>query len=459
MAAKMYDLIVIGGGSGGVRASRIAASHGANVALVEGRHLGGTCVNVGCVPKKLYAYSAGFRQDALDAAGYGWSGGLVDHDLSHDWQKLAEHKDKEINRLQGIYKSLLKDLDLYEGYGRFVNDREVEVNGRRLHGDKILIATGRRSQIPDIPGADLFVDSDRMFELKKRPQHIVIYGGGYIAVEFAGILRGHGSDVTLVYRGPNILKNFDTDMREHLVEEMTKKGVRLCLNQTIDALKKAGPETIEVSLSGGEVLEADIALAATGRVANFEGLDLAKSGVEPQANGLLSVNEDYATNVPHIYALGDIISDYQLTPLAIAEAHYLADKLFAPPGHVAKPRPHYDVIPTAIFSDPPIGTAGLSEAQAIEQYGEDSILCYRSKFRPLKYTLAVGEGGRDEKVLMKLVVHKDNERVLGIHMCGHDAPEIVQGFALAVDMGATKADFDRLIGIHPTSGEEYLTMR
>lgn len=448
-----YDFIVLGAGSGGVRASRIAASHGAKVALIEKQHLGGTCVNVGCVPKKIYAYSSEIPHEMEDAVnGYGWS---LDKMPQHDWATLKRNKDAEINRLQGIYGTLLKDVTVYEGHGSFIDDHCLEVNGQKITGDRILIATGGTPQIPNIPGKEHFMNSDDMFYIEDRPENFIVYGGGYIGVEFAGIMAGHGSNVTLIYRGDMFLRGFDDDIRAHLAKEMLKNHINLKFNLEITKIEKISNQQYKVHLSSGDVIETNAILAATGRVSNIDSINLSSTGVEVDDKKMIPINDDYQTNIPHIYAVGDITTQWQLTPVAIAQAHHLVDSLFAPKDHKCAPKPHLENVPTAVFSNPPIGTVGMTESQAIKEYGIENIECFTSSFRALRYTLPK----RDAKSFLKLVVRKTDDVVLGVHMTGYQAAEIVQGFALAVDLQATKAHFDRMIGVHPTSGEEYFTMR
>lgn len=446
-----YDLIVIGAGSGGVRAARISAGHCARVALVEKQHLGGTCVNVGCVPKKLLAYASRYSHEFEDCHSYGWS---VDNPV-HNWPGLIKNKDQEIERLRGIYKSLLKEVDLYTGHGKFVDTHSVEVNDQKITADKILIATGGHPFIPDIDGRDHFVTSDDMFYLEKCPEHLTVYGGGYIATEFACIMRGLGAKVTLVYRGNMFMRNFDNDIRLHLADEMQKQGIDLSFGCEIEKITQRQDGRYCVKTTHCDELETDLVLAATGRLSNDDNLNLKACGLSLAEDGLLKVNDEYQTDVSNIYAVGDVTNKIQLTPLAIAEAHTLADRLFAPDETHKRQPPNYDYIPTAVFTIPEIGTVGMTQDEAVEKYGKENILLYRQNFRAMKFTLP----DRDEKTLMKMVVLKDTGRILGMHMCGHDAAETIQGFAPALAAGVRKEDFDRMVGIHPTSGEEFFTMR
>lgn len=446
-----YDLLVIGAGSGGVRASRIAVGHGAKVAVIEKKHLGGTCVNVGCVPKKILAYASRYSHEFEDSPAYGWD---VDKAV-HKWARLIDNKDREIERLRGIYKNLLKEVDLYTGHGEFVDSHTVQVNGRNITADKILIATGGIPYIPEIKGHEHFVTSDDMFYLEDFPEHITIYGGGYIATEFACIMRGLGAQVNLIYRGNLFMRHFDDDIRLHLAEEMQKQGIELSFGCEIEKITETGAGQFSVDTTHEKGLKTNLALAATGRLSNDDNLNLKACGLQLAKDGLLKVNDQYQTDVPNIYAVGDVTNKIQLTPLAIAEAHTLVDRLFAPEGTQKRQPPNYDFIPTAVFTLPEIGTVGITEEDAIQKYGKDNILLYRQNFRAMKFTLP----DRDERTLMKMVVKKDTGQILGLHMCGHDAAEIVQGFAPALAMGARKEDFDRIIGVHPTSGEEFFTMR
>lgn len=442
-----FDYFVIGGGSGGVRSARIAAQHGARVGIAEERYWGGTCVNVGCVPKKLLAMAAHFSADFEDAAGFGWTV----PEASHDWATLIARKDAEIGRLNGIYRNLLTGAGatMFDARAVLVDAHTIDVGGRRVTADRILVATGGWPALPDRPGVrEHAFTSNEAFHLERMPKRVVIVGGGYIAVEFAGIFRGLGAEVTLVVRGDLPLRGFDQDLRAHLATEMGKAGVALRLGTEVEGIAKIS-DGLAVTLSNGEVIAADGVMYATGRKPNTTGLGLDTVGVTLDADGAIVVDEHYRTSVPNIYALGDVTDRLNLTPVAIAEGHALADTLFG-----GRPRvPSYENVPTAVFSNPPIGTVGLTEAAARERYGEVDI--YRSVFRPMRHTLS----GRDERTLMKLVVDPATDRVLGCHMVGADGPEIVQGLAIALVCGATKAQFDATIGIHPTAAEEFVTMR
>jgi glutathione reductase (NADPH) len=442
-----YDLFVIGGGSGGVRAARMAAGFGARVALAESYRLGGTCVIRGCVPKKLLVYAAHFREDIEDAAGFGCA---VDG-ARFSWPRLIAAKDREIARLEGIYRGLLDKtgVSVHEGHARFVDAHTIDVAGRRMTAAHVLIATGGRPFVPDLPGRELGFTSNEAFHLAEMPRRIAVVGGGYIAVEFAGIFHGLGAEVTLAYRGPEFLRGFDDDVRHFLHAEMEKKGVRILLNAPPQSIERGPDGALAVTLGGGARLAADGVMFATGRVPNTDGLGLDAAGVALAADGAVRVDEYSRTNVAHVYAVGDVTHRLQLTPVAIREGAAVAATLF---GGQPTRADHADV-PTAVFSQPPIGTVGLTEAQAFARYGEIEI--YTSDFRPMKHTLS----GRSERTLMKLVVDAATQRVVGAHMVGADAAEIVQGIGIAVKAGLTKADFDATVGIHPTAAEEFVTMR
>ena len=447
MAEYDFDLFVIGGGSGGVRAARISAGHGARVGLAEDRYMGGTCVNVGCVPKKLMVYAAHFAHDVEDAAGFGWS---VDGHR-HDWATLIANKDEEINRLNGIYRRLLDaaGVQIFDARASLVDAHTIAVGGTKVTAERILIATGGWPVVPeDEIGSEHGITSNEVFHLDRLPNRVIIAGGGYIAVEFAGIFTGLGARVTQLYRGPLFMRGFDDDMRAFLAKEMTKSGVDLRFNTKITRIDKSGGSLI-VHLTDDVMMEADCVLYATGRRPNTRNLGLEDLGVALDRAGAVVVNAEFQSSVPHIYALGDVTNRVNLTPVATAEGHALADTLFG-----GRPRRvGYENIPTAVFSTPPCGTVGLTEKEARARYGAVDV--YKSDFRPMKHTLS----GREERTMMKLVVDRDTDRILGVHMVGPDAGEIMQGIAIAMNCGATKADFDRTIGIHPTSAEELVTMR
>ncbi|NCC22809.1 MAG: glutathione-disulfide reductase [Alphaproteobacteria bacterium] len=448
MSDEHFDFFVIGGGSGGVRAARIAAGHGAKVGLAEANRLGGTCVNLGCIPKKLFAYAADYGLHLQDARGYGWRTGH----RAFDWKTLRDAKDREIARLNGIYETMLKNagVALHNGHARFVDTHSVAVGEQNVTADTILVATGGHPRLPDIPGREHLVTSDDMFCLAELPDSIVIVGGGYIGVEFARIMLGLGVRVTLIHHGDMVLRGFDMDIRRFVCKELASHGVELILNTEMTGVRRVDERSLTVETDAGRAHTCGLVLAAIGRRPNINGLDPDAANVETNAEGHILVDENHATSARHIYAVGDVSSALQLTPVALAEGHMVADMLFS-----GKPsrQMDYDCIPTAVFSNPPISAAGLTEEQARAR-GYD-VETYSSRFTPLKHTIS----GRDERTLMKLVVDRKTHRVLGCHMAGLDAPEIMQGFAVALRLGATKDDFDRTIGIHPTSAEEFVTMR
>jgi glutathione reductase (NADPH) len=447
VASRDFDLFVIGAGSGGVRAARFSAQRGARVAVAEDRYLGGTCVNVGCVPKKLFVYAAHFREEMEDASrGYGWTVGST----SFDWPTLRDNKTREIERLNGIYEGLLSDAGVrhVEGRATIVDPHTVDVDGTRYTSDNILVATGGWPTVPEFPGNELAITSNEAFYLEKLPRKALIVGGGYIAVEFACIFHGLGVDVTQLYRGPLFLRGFDDDVRTHLSEQVRTKGIDLRFETNVTALEKLD-EGVRATLTDGSTMDVDQVLFATGRHPNSANLGLEAVGVELAGDGAIEVDAYSRTNVPSIWAIGDVTNRINLTPVAIHEGVCLAETLFAD-----NPlSPDHENVPAAVFSQPPVGTVGLTEAQARDRF--DAIDVYRSSFRALKHTLTEGA----ERTLMKLIVERASDRVVGMHMVGPEAGEIIQGFAVAIKMGATKADFDATIGVHPTSAEEFVTMR
>ena len=443
-----FDLFVIGAGSGGVRAARFAAGFGAKVAVAESRYLGGTCVNVGCVPKKLLVYGAHFADDFEQAAGFGWSL----EDAQFDWGQLIANKNREIERLNGIYRNLLVNsgVTLLEGHARLTGAHEVEVDGQLYSAEHILIATGGWPQIPDIPGKELAISSNEAFYLKDLPKRVLVVGGGYIAVEFAGIFQGLGAKTSLLYRGDLFLRGFDGSVREHLKEELEKRGMDLQFNSDIQRIERQDDGSLKATLKDGRELVADCVFYATGRRPMLDNLGLENTGVELDPRGFIRVDDLYQTTAPSILAIGDVIGRVQLTPVALAEGMAVARRLFKPEQY----RPvDYQNIPTAVFSQPPIGTVGLTEEQALEQGHKVQI--FESRFRPMKLTLTEVQ----EKTLMKLVVDAETDRVLGCHMVGPDAGEIIQGLGIALKAGATKQQFDETIGVHPTAAEEFVTLR
>ena len=441
-----YDLFVIGAGSGGVRAARMAGSLGKRVAVAEEWHLGGTCVNVGCVPKKLLVYASHFSEDFEDAAGFGWTVGA----RRFDWNTLISNKNEEIARLNGIYAKLLDGagVELFEARATVAGPHEIDVAGKRVTAERILIAVGGWPTVPEIPGKEHVITSNEAFFLDDLPERVVVVGGGYIAVEFAGIFHGLGSHATQLYRSEHFLRGFDGDVRTHLADQMRNKGIDLRFNANIASVEKSDAGLV-ATLEDGSTLEADVIMYATGRHPNTDGLGLETAGVELAKNGAIVVNDDFQTNVPSIYALGDVIDRVALTPVAISEGMVFAFNTY----NAEDRKMDYRDIPTAVFSQPPIGTVGLTEEEARETYGDIDI--YRSEFRAMKNTLS----GNAERSLMKLIVDAKTDRVVGLHMVGPDAGEIAQGFGVALKAGATKADFDQTVGIHPTSAEEFTTMR
>ena len=443
-----FDLFVIGAGSGGVRAARFAAGFGARVAVAESRYLGGTCVNVGCVPKKLLVYGAHFADDFEQASGFGWSV----EDAQFDWGTLIANKNREIERLNGIYRNLLVNsgVTLLQGHARITGAHEVEVDGQRHTAERILIAVGGWPQVPDIPGKELAITSNEAFYLKELPRRVLVVGGGYIAVEFAGIFQGLGASTSLLYRKELFLRGFDGSVRMHLKEELEKRGLDLQFNSDIQRIDKQADGSLKATLKDGRELVADCVFYATGRRPMLDDLGLENTGVELDEKGFIRVDDQYQTTAPSILAIGDVIGRVQLTPVALAEGMAVARRLFKPEQY----RPvDYQNIPTAVFSQPPIGTVGLTEEQALE--AGHQVQVFESRFRPMKLTLT----GVQEKTLMKLVVDAKTDRVLGCHMVGPEAGEIVQGLGIALKAGATKQQFDETIGVHPTAAEEFVTMR
>ncbi len=443
-----YDLFVIGAGSGGVRASRMAARYGARVAVAESRYLGGTCVNVGCVPKKLFVYGSHFSEDVEDAAAYGWR---IDAP-KFDWPTLRDNKTREIERLNGIYRDLLDaaGVEIITGVARLKDRHTIEIDGRQaVTARQILIATGGWPSLPEFPGREHVITSNEAFYLPEFPRRVVVVGGGYIAVEFAGIFNGLGAAATLLYRGDLFLRGFDDSVRAFVAEQLRQKHIDLQFGARVARVELTARGARSVVLEDGRVFEADLVLYATGRSPNVAGLGLHEVGVALTDRGAVAVDDRYRTNVDNIYAIGDVIDHVQLTPVAIAQGMVVADNLF----NGANRTLDYTGIPTAVFCQPNIGTVGLTEAQAQAHNG--NVRIFESSFRPLKHTLT----GRDERTFMKLVVDAGSDRVVGAHMVGPDAGEILQGLGVALKAGATKAQFDATIGIHPTAAEEFVTMR
>jgi len=443
-----FDLFVIGAGSGGVRAARFAAGYGARVAVAESRYLGGTCVNVGCVPKKLLVYGAHYAEDIHEAEGYGWT---IDG-ARFDWASLIANKDREIQRLNGIYKNLLTDsgVTLLQAHARLVDAHTVEVDGKHYSAEHILIATGGWPFVPEIPGREHAITSNEAFYLDALPRRVLVVGGGYIAVEFASIFHGCGADTKLLYRGELFLRGFDGALRDHLKDELIKKGLDLQFNADIALIDKQADGTLLATLEDGRTLEADCIFYATGRRPMLDGLGLENVDVALDKRGFVAIDEQFRTSTPSILAIGDVIGRIQLTPVALAEGMAVARQLFKPEEY----RPvDYHNIATAVFSLPNMATVGLTEEQAREQ--GHKVVLFESRFRPMKQTMTDSL----ERSLMKLVVDADTDKVLGCHMAGPEAGEIIQGLAVALKAGATKRIFDDTVGIHPTAAEEFVTMR
>jgi glutathione reductase (NADPH) len=446
MSQYDFDLFVIGAGSGGVRAARISAGHGARVGICEESRVGGTCVIRGCVPKKLMVYAAHFAEEFEDAKGFGWDVG----ETRFSWPDLIRAKDREIDRLNGVYLRLLENagVTLYERRGVLEDAHTIRLGDETVTAETILVATGGHPWSPDIPGIENTISSNEVFHLEQLPERIAVVGGGFIACEFTGVFNGLGSKVTQVYRGDAVLRGFDGDVRRLVSAELRNKGVDLRLETNVTAVE-ATAGGLNVALDDGSGVEVDQVLYATGRVPNVRDLGLMHAGVECRADGTIVVDEYSQTNVPNIYAVGDVTSRVNLTPVATYEGHSFADTLYG-----GNPRRvNHEFVPSAVFSQPPVGTVGYTEEDAPHHVGPVDI--YLSEFRPMKHTLS----GRDETMLMKLVVARDSQKVVGLHVVGPDAPEIVQGFAVAVKSGLSKERFDRTIGIHPTAAEELVTMR
>jgi glutathione reductase (NADPH) len=441
-----FDLITIGAGSGGVAGTRRAGAYGARTAIIEELRVGGTCVLRGCVPKKLLVYGSEFASAFADAPGFGWSVPPA----THDWAALIEAKDKEISRLSQIYINMLNSAKtrIIEGRGIIADPHTVEVNGQRYTADKIMIAVGGWPETPKIPGIEYVISSNEALDLKARPHRIVIVGGGYIAVEFAGIFNGFGSEVHEIIRREDLLYGFDDDLRIYLAQEMRGRGVEIHNRQNVQRIeKRLGGYDVYTDM--GQEISCDVVMYATGRAPNTKGMGLAEIGVEMTENGAIKVDEWQRTSVKNIYAVGDVTDRINLTPVAIAESRAIAETLY---NNNPIRMDHADV-PSAVFSQPPIGTVGLTEEEARQKYGEVDI--YQARFKPMKNTLS----GRDERTFMKLVVDAKSDRVVGCHMLGPDAPEIIQGLAIAIKCGATKRQFDQTVGIHPSAAEEFVTMR
>jgi glutathione reductase (NADPH) len=446
MTTYDYDLFVIGAGSGGVRAARISAGHGARVGICEESRVGGTCVIRGCVPKKLLVYASHFADDFEDAAGYGWTVG----ETSFSWPDLIRAKDREIDRLNQVYLNLLHNagVTLHKGRGVLRDAHTVSIGGETVTAETILIAVGGHPWAPEIPGIEHAISSNEVFHLEEQPRRLAVVGGGFIACEFAGVFNGLGSEVTQIYRGDAVLRGFDGDVRRVVGEELRRKGVDLRLESNVVSIEEKDGG-LRLELNDGSILEADQVLYATGRVPNVRGMGLDRAGVQCRADGTVVVDQYSRTNVKNIYAVGDVTSRVNLTPVATYEGHSFADTMY---GGISRPVNH-QYVPSAVFSQPPVGTVGYSEEECPAHIGPVDV--YISEFRPMKHTLS----GREEKMLMKMLVASASQKVVGLHVVGPDAPEIVQGFAVAVKSGLTKERFDCTIGIHPTAAEELVTMR
>ncbi|AUT00105.1 glutathione-disulfide reductase [Nostoc sp. CENA543] len=446
-----FDLFVIGAGSGGIATARRAAEYGAKVGIAEFDRLGGTCVNRGCVPKKLMVYASRFPGAMEEAQGYGWS--PVQSSLN--WEEMITRVNNEVTRLNGIYQRMLDNskVQIYQGRAKFIDSHTIEIGDTKVTADKILIAVGGTPVRPDVPGIEHALISDDVFNMNPQPKRIVILGGGYIGCEFACILNGLGTEVIQVIRQDKILRGFDDDLRTEIQEGMIRHGIRIINNiKTVEITKTDNGVSVKVQTDEEENILADaVSLAALGRKPNTDNIGLENTGVKVDEAGMILVDQYSRTAEEHIYAVGDCTSKFQLTPVAINEGRALADTVFGGKSRVMS----YENIPTAIFTSPEAATVGLTEAEAIEKYGSDRIKVYRSRFRPMYYTLA----GKEEKTMMKLVVNQETDQVLGAHMVGDYAAEIIQGVAIAVKMGAKKADFDATVGIHPSSAEEFVTMR
>jgi glutathione reductase (NADPH) len=448
MARFDFDMITIGAGSGGVASSRRAGSYGARVAIVEESRIGGTCVLRGCVPKKLLVYGAQFADAFEDAAGFGWTVAPP----KFDWPRLIAAKNNELDRLEKIYVNMLRNsgVEIIEGRGVLVDPHTVEVAGRHYTAENILVATGGHPTVPGIPGIEHVISSNEALDLAELPRRIVIVGGGYIAVEFAGIFRGFGCEVVEIIRREELLYGFDDDLRVALAQEMRNRGIEIHTRTNVTRIEKDPREGYTVFTTIGQQISADLVMYATGRGPNTRGLGLAEAGVETNDKGAVLVDEWQRSSVPSIYAVGDVTDRLNLTPVAIGEGRAIAETLY----NNNPIKMDHDDVPTAVFSNPPIGTVGLTEEQARRQHGDD-VDVYCARFRPMKNTLS----GREERTFMKLVVDGRSDRVLGCHMLGPDSPEIAQGLAIAVKCGASKRMFDATVGIHPSAAEEFVTMR
>jgi len=446
MAMFDYDLFVIGAGSGGVRASRMAAGKGKKVAVAEELYLGGTCVNVGCVPKKLFVYGSHFADDFHSAPSFGWHIGSSEF----DWPTLRDNKTREIERLNGVYQRLLENagVSIINGRATLLDAHSVKVNGQIYTAERILIAVGGWPFVPDIPGAEYIIDSNQVFYLERFPKRVLVVGGGYIAVEFAGIFNGFGAKTEIAYRGPLFLRGFDQEVREFLANQLDKKGIHLRFNCDVEKITQTS-SGLTVFFNDGSTTEVDCVMYATGRKPKTSNLGLENAGVKMDGSGAIVVDDHFQTSVVSIYAIGDVIDRVALTPVALAEGMVLVDYLYGDQSKAID----YANIPSAVFSQPSIGTVGLTQEQAVAKY--KTVKVFKTSFKPMKYSL----GHTEEKIFMKLLVDGDSDKVIGAHMVGADAGEIIQGLGIAIKAGATKAHFDSTIGIHPTSAEEWVTLR
>ncbi len=443
MAQYDYDLFVIGAGSGGVRASRLAGAMGKKVAIAESYRVGGTCVIRGCVPKKLMVYASEYAHYFEEAKGYNWQ---MDK-ASFDWQSFTKARDTEIDRLNGLYLKTLQNnnVELMEGAAKFIDAHTVEVAGQNYTAEHILIATGGWPFMPDIEGIEHALTSNEIFHMPQLPQKLTVVGGGFVALEFAGIFQKLGVDVTLIYRGDQFLRGFDSDIRQ-MITEATLKNMDVKLGCNVTAIHKQKDGQKQIMLDNGESFDTDEILMALGRKPNFDGLGLEAINIKKDEKGFIKVDKDFKTSIPHIGAVGDVIDSPALTPVALREAMAWIGAIY----ESRSTQINYEFLPSAVFSDPNVATAGYSEEAAKEKFGDD-IDVYISRFRPMIHTLS----GRDSQVMLKLIVQKSTDRVLGVHMVGHEAGEVVQGLAIALTAGATKADFNNTIGIHPTIAEDF----
>ncbi len=447
--SRHYDLVVIGAGSGGVRAARMASTYGAKVAIIEEYRLGGTCVIRGCVPKKLFVLASRYPEQFEVAQSFGWSFSQPEF----SWSKLLSNKDKEIDRLEGIYGNILggANVEIIRDRGVVTGPNSVKLAKahEEISAERILIATGGRPFVPNIPGSELGVTSNEAFHLTELPKKILVNGGGYIAIEFAGIFAGLGVETTLLYRGDQILRGFDEDVREIVAEQMKARGVEIKLNSSIERMDRCADGSIDVSFDDGDVIEYGQVMFATGRVPNIEGLGLDKAGVTLNASGAVDVDAHSQSSCPSIYAVGDVTNRAALTPVAIREGAAFAETVY----NENPTAVDHSLIPTAVFSEPEIGTVGMVEHEAAKKHPKVNV--YVSTFRPMQNTLTT----RPEKMLFKLITDGETDKVLGVHIVGPSAGEMIQMVGIAVSMGATKADFDRTIAVHPTAAEELVTLK